>query len=180
MTDEERARELLDAAIEPDREVDLLTDDVPPLVLESEALQAITAALRIPAQGVGVREVLSAARILLEACSTEFGDQPDAPDDATVTGDPDCEIRWRHIRRLTDAFLAISAPSPSPERATLERAAKVADKHAERARSFVARCAPWSQAQAEWSRARDLGLDIAEEVRALIPPLPEQPDQGER
>lgn len=53
-----------------------------------------------------------------------------------------------------------------------ERCAGIAAEHAQKARERVAACRNWSPAQAEHSRARDLGLDIEEAIRAA--PL----DQG--
>lgn len=43
----------------------------------------------------------------------------------------------------------------------------IADKHVAMARKNVSECRPWSPPQAEWSRARDLGQDISEEIDAL-------------
>jgi hypothetical protein len=54
--------------------------------------------------------------------------------------------------------------SPS---ALIELAAKVADAEAQRCREAVASCPKWSPAQAEWSRARDACLNIADGIRAL-------------
>lgn len=55
------------------------------------------------------------------------------------------------------------------QREAVEECAKAVDRHVQRARDAVAECKSWSPAQAEWSRARDLGLDAAEEVRNLLP-----------
>jgi hypothetical protein len=45
----------------------------------------------------------------------------------------------------------------------------VADSAVQAARDNIAKCQAWSPAQAEWSRARDLGLDIADAIRSLTP-----------
>lgn len=50
----------------------------------------------------------------------------------------------------------------------LEKAIVIVERHVERARKAVAECPRWSPAQAEWSRARDLGLDIADDIRTLL------------
>ena len=49
----------------------------------------------------------------------------------------------------------------------IDDAKKVADDHAQKARDNVAQCRDWSPAQAEWSRARDLALDISEAIESL-------------
>jgi hypothetical protein len=50
---------------------------------------------------------------------------------------------------------------------TLEEAIGVAAEHAQRARDNVGKCEPWSAAQGEWSRARDLAEDIAQSLRSM-------------
>lgn len=81
--------------------------------------------------------------------------------DGTVEGDI-CDA-GEAARLFCKSLRQLLGPEPNQ----LELAAKVADRHAQRARDNVAECKNWSPAQAEWSRARDLAVDIAEEIRAL-------------
>lgn len=49
----------------------------------------------------------------------------------------------------------------------LREAAAIAHDHVERARKIISGAKPWGQVQGEWSRARDLGLDILDDLSAL-------------
>ena len=44
----------------------------------------------------------------------------------------------------------------------------IAEAEAQRCRDNLAKCSAWSPAQAEWSRARDACLNIADEIRNHI------------
>lgn len=76
----------------------------------------------------------------------------------------------RHV--LMDAAAAYPRTEPSRIAAArneaLEEAQAIVAKHVQRARDAVAECDNWSAAQAEWSRARDLGLDIADDLATAI------------
>jgi len=89
-----QARRLLDAEIEPNREVDLLAEDVPPLVLEAEALRAIEKALSLPALS-GRDEVLEEAAKVADKETSRLaaivratdGDDDEAAFRVTTAGD---------------------------------------------------------------------------------------------
>lgn len=135
------------------------------------SLRAISAALRIPAQGVGVRD---AAKAVVDCFGVGYG--------------TNYETFIAAITPLIyDLRDALTASSPSPEREALERAARVAiDMIAGTMRETAAEIRPESDMAADaligvaeaLEERRDLmASDIC---RALIPPLPEQPAQGER
>lgn len=115
MTDEERARGLL-AAEWPEGSTEPMHDirtglNMCPI---PAALRAIAAALRIPAQGVGVERAALIGRVqhLLMSSRTSIAIAANALDPAPV---------------LRDVLAALATPSPSPEREALERAAQIAE-----------------------------------------------------
>jgi hypothetical protein len=55
----------------------------------------------------------------------------------------------------------------TPDLGQLGEAIMIVEKHVALARTNVSACRDWSPAQAEWSRARDLGLNILDDLRAL-------------
>lgn len=97
--------------------------------------------------------------------------------EASLSGTPMIPLHRGTIRRavmtLDEAATKNAALLDELDRlraAGIEECRTIAAKHAQRARDAVAECVNWSPAQAEWSRARDLGEDIADEIAALASP----------
>ena len=71
------------------------------------------------------------------------------------------------LNEAADEIERLRAALQQSRSAVVEECAAKADAGVQQAREAIAQCKKWSAAQGEWSRARDLGLDIADAIRAL-------------
>lgn len=180
-------------------EVENFADEQSLRGLLHQGLADIPAALRIPVQGVGVemKRPISVAqladwlehRACDEGATAAFCEMAAASLRSLASPSPERDYDDWLIQQLeewptrvdpdktTNIEILMKAAAKrlraSPEREALERAAKVAESKAD-----FCQAGEWGAPFSAGIRHRS--IEIAKAIRALIPPLPEQPDQGER